>query len=159
MFWHLDSYPTRISAERARQSRGTVVEALGRIWLFTVAEATWRPGAGDRVAEIGPLPLQPGVSYSAMYMEAISSPGMTSAVHTHSGPEAWYTTAGESCLETPQGAMFGRAGGPPLIVPGGPPMLLTATGRVQRRAIVLVLHDASRAPITIEHDWKPKGLC
>jgi len=159
IFWHLDTYATRAAAEGARQSRGTVVEALGKIWLFTIAEAAWRPRAGTRVAEIGPLPVREGSAYSAMYMEAISTPGMTSAIHTHSGPEAWYTTAGESCLETPQGAMYGRAGGPPLIVPGGPAMLLTATGTGQRRAVVLILHDASQAAITLDHEWKPKGLC
>jgi quercetin dioxygenase-like cupin family protein len=159
MFWHLDTYPIRTAAEDAKQSRGTVVEALGKIWLFTIAEATWRPRSGVRIAEIGPLPVQPGSAYSAMYMEAVFTPGMTSAIHTHSGPEAWYTTAGESCLETPQGAMFGRAGGPPLIVPAGPPMLLTAIGKVQRRAIVLILHNASQSATTLEHDWKPKGLC
>ena len=26
-------------------------------------------------------------------------------------------------------------------------------------AVVLILHDASQPPITLEHDWKPKGLC
>jgi len=159
VFWHLDVYPTRAAADGAKESRGTVVEALGKIWLFTIAERGWRPRVGARVAEIGPLPVRQGSAYSAMYMEAISTPGMTSAIHTHSGPEAWYTTEGESCLETPQGAMFGRAGGPPLIVPGGPPMLLTATGTVQRRAVVLILHDASQSAITLEHGWKPKGLC
>jgi hypothetical protein len=46
-----------------------------------------------------------------------------------------------------------------MIVPGGPPMLLTATGTGERRAIVLVLHDASQPPITLEHTWVPKGLC
>jgi hypothetical protein len=29
-FWHLDIYPTRADAERARQPRGAVVEALGK---------------------------------------------------------------------------------------------------------------------------------
>jgi hypothetical protein len=159
VFWHLDAYPTRAAAEAVKEPRGTVVEALGRTWLFTIGEERWRPRSGDRVAEIGPLPVREGTTYSAMYMEAVSTPGMTSAIHTHSGPEAWYTSAGESCLETPQGAMYGRAGGPPLIVRGGSPMLLTATGTVQRRAAVLILHDASQPAITLEHTWTPKGLC
>ena len=41
---------------------------------------------------------------------------MTAPAHTHSGPEAWYTVAGETCLETPDGVQIGRAGGPPVIV-------------------------------------------
>jgi quercetin dioxygenase-like cupin family protein len=124
-----------------------------------VEKAGWQPAKGVRVAEIGPLPVTAGEPYSAQYMEAILNPGMTSAIHTHAGPEAWYTLAGETCLETPDGKYVGRAGGEPVIVPGGPPMLLTATGEVQRRALVIVLHRSSELPTTVVHDWKPKGLC
>jgi len=85
-------------------------------------------------------------------MEAIFTPGMEAPAHTHAGPEAWYTQAGETCL-------IGRAGGPPVIIPGGPPMHLSATGTEQRRALVLILHDSSKQPTTPEHDWVPKGLC
>jgi quercetin dioxygenase-like cupin family protein len=84
---------------------------------------------------------------------------MVAPSHTHAGPEAWYTQAGETCLKTPQGKQIGRAGGPPVIVPGGPPMHLTATGTEQRRALVLILHDSSKHATTPEHDWVPKGLC
>lgn len=87
-----------------------------------------RPRNGKLVATIGPLPITAGRSYSALYMEASMRPGMKSAIHRHSGPEAWYTLSGETCLETPNGSMVGRAGGPPVIVPGGGPMELTATG-------------------------------
>jgi len=159
MFWHLDTYPTRAAAESAKRERGIVVEALGKMWLMTIAEKDWRPRSGLHVADIGPLPVQSGLTYASQYMEAIANPGTTSSIHTHSGPEAWYTEAGESCLETPEGTITARAGGPPMIVRGGPPMLLMSIGTVQRRAIDLVLHDASQQPITIEHVWKPKGQC
>ena len=92
-------------------------------------------------------------------MEAISNPGMTSAIHVHSGPEAWYTAAGETCLETPNGKLVGRAGGQAVIVPSGPPMLLTTTGTEQRRALTLILHQSSKPPTTVIHDWTPRGLC
>jgi quercetin dioxygenase-like cupin family protein len=160
VFWHLDAYPTRQDAERAKGPTGTVVEALGRVWLLTIEKAGWRPALpGERVAEIGPLPVTAGEQYSALFMEAISNPGMTSAIHTHSGPEAWYTLAGETCLETPDAKLVGPAGGTPVIVPGGQPMLLTATGTDQRRALTLILHESSKPPTTVIHDWKPKGLC
>ncbi len=158
-FWHLDVYPTRAAAEEAKGATGTVVESLGKIWLLTVEKAGWRPALGEHVADIGPLPIVVGENYSAQYMEAILNPGMTSSIHTHSGPEAWYTLAGETCLETPQGKFLGTAGGPPVIVPGGPSMLLTATGTTQRRALVLILHETSKPPTTVVHDWTPKGLC
>jgi quercetin dioxygenase-like cupin family protein len=160
VFWHLDNFSTRAAAEAIKGPRGAVVESLGKVWLLTIEKKGWRPAAGgERVAEIGPLPIEPGSQYSAQYMEAIFNPGMTAPAHTHSGPEAWYTQAGETCLETPQGKMIGSAGGHYVIVPGGPPMHLTATGTVQRRALVLILHDSSKPPTTLTHDWAPKGLC
>jgi len=159
VYWHLDTYPTRAEAEAAKGPRGTVVESLGKIWLFTIDAAGWHPSGGARVAEIGPLPVSAGANYSVQYMEAVFIPGMTAPAHRHSGPEAWYTMTGETCLETPEGKMVGRAGGPPVIVAGGPPMHLTATGTETRRALVLILHDSTQPPTTPARDWTPKGLC
>jgi quercetin dioxygenase-like cupin family protein len=136
-----------------------VIEALGKIWLMTIGGAGYKAGSGEHVADIGPLPTNATTDYSAAYMEAIFTPGMESSTHTHSGPEAWYTLTGETCLETPDGIMLGRPGGPPVIVPAGPPMHLTATGTSIRRAIVLILHDRSRPATTVTHAWTPKGLC
>jgi hypothetical protein len=157
-FWHVSGFPTRAAAEAARGAQGTVVEALGRVWLFTIG-AAGRPPGRTEVAEIGPLPVTRGVTYTAQYMEAVFRPGMKSIIHRHAGPEAWYTLSGETCLETPAGIMVGRAGGRPTIVPPGPPMELTATGTEVRRALVLVLHDATQPASTPATDWRPKGLC
>jgi hypothetical protein len=87
VFWYLDTFQTREEAEAAKSVRSTVVEALGKVWLLTIENADWRAPGGDRVSNIGPIPISPGI-YSAQYMEAVFSPGMTSATHTHSGPEA-----------------------------------------------------------------------
>ena len=156
--WHLDTYPTRAEAEAERRPGATVVESLGKVWLLTVAEAGWRPSRGERVAEIGPLPVNADAKYAAQYLEAIFQPGMKSIVHRHGGPEVWYTATGETCLETPQGKLVGRPG-QHVIVPGGPPMELTATGTELRRAVVLILYDVTQPASTLEHEWKPKGLC
>jgi quercetin dioxygenase-like cupin family protein len=158
VFWHLDVYPTRAAAEAAKGPRGTVVESLGKVWLLTIEKAGWRPAGGERAAEIGPLEVIAGETYSAQYMETIFNPGMTAPEHTHSGPEAWYTLAGETCLETPQGKQVGRPG-QYVIVPAGPPMHLTATGNEQRRGLALILHLSSQPATTPEHEWTPKGLC
>ncbi len=158
-FWHLSTFATRSAAEAVAGSHGRVVEALGKVWLLTIAEARWRPSQGTHVADIGPLPIERGVTYTAQYMEAVFRPGMKSLVHRHSGPEAWYTLAGETCLETPAGMLVGRAGGSPVIVPQGPPMELTATGTEVRRALVLVLHDSAQPATSPASDWSPKGLC
>ncbi len=159
-FWHLDTYPTRAAAEVDKGPRSTVVESLGKVWLMTIDEDAWRPAKGSRIAKIGPLPFTVGEKYSAQYMEAIFTPGMTSAPHNHSGPEAWHTMSGETCLETSDGLVHvGRASGPPVIVPSGLSMHLTATGTEKRRALVLILHETSKPPSTVVHDWTPKGLC
>ena len=159
VFWHLDTYSTLTEAEAAKGQRGTVLASLGKFWLLTIEVAGWRPRGGARVAEIGPLPVSSDARYAAQYMEAIFNPGMTAPAHRHSGPEAWYTLTGETCLETPAGKLVGRAGGSHVIVPGGPPMHLTATGTETRRALVLILHDSTQPPTIPVHDWKPNGLC
>lgn len=159
VFWHVTRLQSRASSDSVRESDGTVLTAFGRTWLMTLGDSAWLPRAGDHLAAIGPLPIQAGTQYKALYMEASMRPGMKSAIHRHSGPEAWYTFAGQTCLETPDGTQVGRAGGPPVIVPGGPPMELTATGTRIRRSIVLILHDAAQPPTAMVTTWKPRHLC
>jgi quercetin dioxygenase-like cupin family protein len=159
VFWQLDTYPTREAAEAAKGPHSTVVQSLGRVWLISIEKAGWRPSGGERVAEIGPLPVKAGENYMAQYMEAVMTPGMAGSAHTHSGPEAWYTEAGETCLETPNGKQVGSAGGHYVIVPGGSPMHLTATGNTQRRSVVLILHESSKPATAVVKDWTPKGWC
>jgi quercetin dioxygenase-like cupin family protein len=157
-FWHLDKFTTTALAEKAKERSGTVFQALGQVWLMTIAETGWRPKGGERVAEIGPLPVSADTKYVAQYMEAVMSPGMQTAIHRHPGPEAWYTEGGETCLETPEGKQVGRKG-VSVVVPGGQPMKLSVTGTEQRRSLVLVLHDASQPWMTMAPDWTPQGLC
>jgi len=159
VFWHLDTFPTRRDAETAKQPGAAIIESLGKVWLMTIGAPDFRVRSGTHVADIGPLATSASIEYSATYMEAVFTPGMESSTHTHSGPEAWYTMAGETCLETPDGMMVGRVGGPPVIVPAGPPMHLTATGTTVRRSVVLILHDRSQPATTVTHAWTPKGLC
>ena len=46
-------------------------------------------------------------------------------------------------METPEGAQFGQGQGQVIIIRGGAPMLLTATGTEKRRGLALILHDSS----------------
>ena len=158
VFWYLDVYPTRAAAEKAREAGGSVLESLGKVWLLTIGKPGWRPShEGERIAEIGPIPVVAGKEYSALILEAILEPGMSSAIHLHSGPEAH--GSGETCLETPEGKSVGRPGGKAVIVPAGLPMLLTATGAEQRRALTLILHESSERPTTMVHRSGRQGLC
>jgi hypothetical protein len=79
IYWHLDSYRTRAEADAAKGPRSAVVETFAKVWLFTLAEADWRPTGGTRVAMIGPLGVRPEGRYTASYMQAATSPGFQTA--------------------------------------------------------------------------------
>ena len=158
VYWHVYSYPTPAAAAAAKGPKGTVVQLGDEVWLFAVADTAWSPTGGKRVARVGPLPVAHTGTYTAQYMEAIFTPGMRSAVHQHTGPEAWYVLAGEQCLETPGKATFVRAGESG-IVPEGPPMILWGTGKSERRALVLILHDSTKRPTIFGSEWKSEGRC
>ena len=158
LFWHLDTFSTQAAANAARTARGVVVSAHGHTWLFTIAEETWRAEGGQRVARVGPLPLKAGRVYEAYYLDGVVPPAARTPAHRHAGPEAWYVLEGTNCLETPNGVQIARAG-ESLIVPEGPPMVLTGVGSGMRRTLTLVVHDAAQ-PWTIPvSDWTPKGGC
>ena len=160
MFWHIYSYRTRAEAEAAKSDSSTVAESFDRVWLLTIASAQWQPTAGERVAVIGPLPVTRAQQYMARYMEATFPPNQSikTTVHRHSGPEAWYVVTGAQCLRTPEDITVLRAGEGG-IVPPGPPMVLTSIGPATRRALVLVLHDASEPWQTNTTEWTPTSEC
>ncbi|HEX2780035.1 MAG TPA: hypothetical protein VHM30_11075 [Gemmatimonadaceae bacterium] len=167
LYWHLDTFPSREAALAARDAarlaaqhaRATVVESLGKVWLFTIAPAEWRSRGGARVSRIGPLPLFAADSFAAVYMEGVFAPGMRTAAHRHPGVEAWFTLEGSMCLETPAGKLEQHAGDAGVFVAGGVPMQLTGTGNAPRRSVVLILQDATQPRSTPAHDWTPRGLC
>jgi quercetin dioxygenase-like cupin family protein len=157
--WHLDAFPTRAAAEAAKDVHGTVVEAFDRTWLFTIAASDWRPGGAKHVATVGPLPLATtAAEYIALYVATTFRPGLSSFVHEHPGPEAWFIVTGEQCLETPDGPIWGRAG-ESVVVQGDLPMIVHATGNEIRRNFALILHDAAKPATTPVDRWKPQGLC
>ena len=161
IYWHLDTYQSRAEADALSGPLSTVAEAFDRVWLFTIAEASWRPAGGVRIATIGPLRLnRDGRRYAASYMQAATSPGFQTDVHQHGGPEALFTLSGEVCVETPEGKLIGRAGGAPLLINGEVPMRLTSVGSGTRSSLVLILHDATQPwKVPATSSWTPKGLC
>lgn len=158
LYWHIDRFALREDAEATRASHGTVVQAHGRIWLFTLTDSTWRPSGGERVARIGPLPVVPGRRYAAHYLEGVVPAAGRTPVHQHAGPEAWLVLEGAQCLETPNGVSVVRAG-ESLIVGGGVPMLLVGVAPSIRRTLGLVLHDETRPWTIPAPDWSPKERC
>lgn len=160
LYWHIASFATRVQAENSKGSYSTVVEALGKVWLFTIGSESWH-GGGERVATLGPFEVDAGLEYTATYAEAIMLPGATTTIHRHAGPELIHVLQGEECMETPDGKQTGRPGGKPVIVAANVPHKLTVTGAVERRALALVLHDTREPWVNRAHDhvWQEKGLC
>ena len=159
LFWHLRTYASRTAADAEKVRGASVVEALDRVWMLAIAPAGSRTPGGTGVAEIGPLVVKAGTSYTAQYMEAIFPPGARTRPHTHPGPEAWYHEAGGVCLETPEGRDFGRVGDNGFIVPADRPMQLTVVGKEQRRSLVLILYETGKPASGFDTNWMPKGLC
>lgn len=160
LFWHLYTYETVQHAKQAqRTSAGTVVESSGKVWLFNIALANWRPEGGNLVAKIGPLKVSPGKAYNARYLEGeIPSDRPGTPVHRHPGPEAWYVLSGAQCMQTPGKTDLIRAGGT-AVIPGGTPMRVSFPLNATTRQIVLVLYDASQPWMTKAQDWTPTTAC
>src|SRR5258705_12053914 len=143
VYWHLYAFGSRKAAETAKSATGIVVEEDGRVWLSEFGARDAAPREGEAVAMVGPLHLPVAKSYSAVLSYAVMRPGDSSRVHTHPGPEGWYVIAGEQRFETPAGADRARAGGTMTVRPNIP-MELNVTGATLRRAVGLVIHDATK---------------
>lgn len=159
LFWHIYTYPTREAAEQAKgDSTATIVNSLGKIWLFKIAPADWRSTSGQRVAIVGPLPGFDAKEYEARYLESISGAGPAhTPIHRHPGVEAWYVLSGAQCMQTPEKTFLIRDKETGL-VPAGAPMMLTRI-KGPERALVLVLQDDSQPWMTKANDWKPTTAC
>ncbi len=157
LFWHVTTFPTRHGAESAKGQIGFVVDAAGRVWLYTFGPKDAAPRGGKAVATVGPLPLPSAKSYEVVAYFVVMPARTTVGAHTHPGPEAWYVLAGAQCLETPAGVMR-RAAGEGMVAPPNVPMALTNPGPATRRALFIVIHDTSQ-PWISDSDWKPSGAC
>lgn len=157
VYWHVYELD---SAEQAQGSgqQSRAISAHGRTWLVTVAGQEWKAPSGRHVASVGPLELLSAQPHTASFMEATFTPGMSSRVHTHPGPEAWVVLEGEQCLETPEGVIRGNAGSA-MKVRGGIPMQLFGTGTGVRKALVLILHPTGQQLGRPHHHWRPAGTC
>lgn len=159
LYWHIDVFDSVKAADSAKTAHSMVVVSHGKVWLFTIADFGWSVRGGHHVGRIGPLPLVAARSYAVEYVEGDFPPGMMTRVHRHPGAEAFYTVAGQTCLETPKGVFRQQADGPGVVIPGGMPMRLTAIGSQQRFGFAAVIQDASKPFSSPAYDWHPRGLC
>ena len=71
---------------------------------------------------------------------------------------AKYLLDSMQCIRIPAKTVILRAG-QTAFVPGGVPMTLAHSQTATRRALVLVLQDASQPWMTKANDWKPDVQC
>jgi quercetin dioxygenase-like cupin family protein len=160
LYWNIYTFADAQAAERAKPPHGAVVQAFGRVWLFTVGGEGRELEGARHLTDVGPLPIEAAQGdFSVEYLKSTFAPGATAPVHVHSGPEAFYAISGASCLETPEGVQVARGAGHSLMVRRGPPMLLMAIGQETRQGFALILHGQGAPPTTLTSAWTPKGLC
>jgi quercetin dioxygenase-like cupin family protein len=157
LYWHVYEVSSA-NEDHAVLPPGKLLHAFGRNWLVAVAGEGWKSPVGRHVASVGPLKLMSARPHTASFMEATFTPGMSSRIHTHPGPEAWVVLEGEQCLETSEGVIRGRAGNA-MMVRGGIPMQLFGTGTATRKALVLIIHPTGEALGATYADWRPTGSC
>jgi quercetin dioxygenase-like cupin family protein len=141
-YWHIDRFDSLEAATKAAGPDGVPAEAHGSVWLMTVEPRTEEHRGGRHVAWIGPLAVPAAGGYLMRVQSSLLSPGTTTPVHTHSGPEVFYVVAGEQCLDTPQ---IGQrlSGGQSHILPTGVIHRGRVIGSGVRRALALILHDSA----------------
>ncbi len=159
LFWHLDTYQARSTAENASLARSTVIDSRGVIWLLTIAPSSWRAPYGQHVATIGPLPLSRAEQFVAVYLHESLGPGTRTPPHRHPGTEVRYPLEGEACVETPAGILRQAVGSPPPPLTPGVPLQARAVGTAGSRTLILVLEDASMRQALPAADWVPTNQC
>jgi quercetin dioxygenase-like cupin family protein len=158
LVWHIDQFDTEQHARAAVTPTSIALQAHGSWWLSSVEPHTRDHHGGKHVAEVKLPALPAAEGYSMLVISAYVAPGLTSRIHTHSGVEGFYVVDGAQCLETEARADTMRKG-QGLAVAAGVTMRLVAIGAVPRRALAVVVYDASRPPTTRMETGPPLVRC
>ncbi len=145
LYWHIDRFDSGEKAKAAVNSVSIAFPANGTWWLFSIESAVDDHHGGEHVAQVVLPPLPPAKKYSLLVYSANIPPPLTSRIHHHSGPEAFYVVEGEQCLRT-EARAYKMHQGDTLAVPAGITMQLVSTGTAIRRSFAVVVYDASQPP-------------
>lgn len=144
LFWRVEIFPSRPTAEAAAGQWSLVAEADGKIWLFTLGPAVGPSMVGEHVADVGPLPPVQAPSYRLRINHATGPKGSLTPVHTHAGSEAFMVLAGEQSIRTPHGTMRIQPGQPEAGHGAGMPMQVSSSGDEQLSSLVMFVVDATQ---------------
>jgi quercetin dioxygenase-like cupin family protein len=147
LLWHIDRFATEAAAKAAVGPTSVAFSAHGVAWLMTIEPAVADHHGGQHVAATSLPALPPAEKYAMLAMSAYIPSGLTSRFHHHSGVEGLFVADGQQCLETADRTHVMNKGDT-LVVPAGIPMRLVATGPTPRRALAVIVYDASQPPTT-----------
>jgi quercetin dioxygenase-like cupin family protein len=147
LFWHIDRFDSADRARAAVTPVSVALEAHGSWWLLSIEPTTSDHHGGTHVNQVALSPLPAARKYSLLVFSAYIPAGLTSRVHLHSGVEAFYVVDGQQCLATETGA-YPMKKNDILVLPTGVTMQLIATGPQPRRALAILVYDASQPPTT-----------
>jgi quercetin dioxygenase-like cupin family protein len=147
LVWHIDRFKTEAAAKAAVGPTSVAFSAHGVAWLMTIETAATDHHGGQHVAAAALPALPPAEKYAMLAMSAYVPSGLTSRFHHHSGVEGFFVVDGQQCLETADRTHVMNEGDV-LVVPAGIAMRLVATGPTPRRALAVIVYDASQPPTT-----------
>jgi quercetin dioxygenase-like cupin family protein len=156
LVWHIDRFVTEADAKAAVGPTSVAFSAHGVAWLLTIEPAATDHHGGQHVAVTTLPALPPAENYAMLAMSAYVPSGLTSRFHHHSGVEGFFVADGQQCLETADRTHVMNKGDT-LVVSAGIAMRLVATGPTPRRALAVIVYDASQPPTTrMEGEATPK---
>jgi len=144
LYWRIETFPTLAQAQAAAGKTSLAGEVSGRAWLFTLGPKGGSTPGGSKVAEIGPVPPITAPEYLLRINHAGGPPGAKTAVHSHSGSEAFYVLAGRVGQRTPDGVTYADAGQFMNGHPAGTTMEVFSAGTTDLDQLVMFLVDATK---------------
>ena len=144
LFWRIENFPSKASAENAGGTWSLVAEAAGKVWLFTLGSAGGSSPGGIKVSEVGPIPRVAAPQYLLRINEASGPPGSVTPVHSHPGSEAFYVLVGEQSIRGAHGTLVVKAGTPAAGHGASMPMQVSSSGSSDLHSLVMFVIDATQ---------------
>ena len=144
LFWRIENYPSKESAQAAAGPWSLVAETAGKVWLFTLGSAGGASPGGTKVSEVGPIAPIAAAQYLLRINEASGPPGSITTVHSHPGSEAYYVLAGEQSIRGAHGTMVVKAGMPEAGAGAAMAMQVSSSGSSDLESLVMFVVDAGK---------------
>ena len=144
LFWRIENFPSRDSAQAAAGPFSLVAESSGKVWLFTLGPAGGSTVGGSKVAEVGPIARVVADRYLLRINEASGPPGSLTPIHSHPGSEAFFVLTGEQSIRGAHGTMIVRAGQPEAGHGADMAMQVSSSGSTDLRSLVMFVVDAAK---------------